>query len=166
MLIKHIEEKHHGYIKQAAPILQAYLDKICRVHGENHTELFDIREQFSASVVDLTVHMKKEESKLFPYIRKMVTAKNNHENIERPGFGIIKNPISVMIQEHDNEDHRYEKIARLTNNYITPEDACNSYKKTFSLLQEFENDLRKHMELENTILFPRAIALDQEFIKI
>ena len=86
ILIDHIEEKHHRYIEQAIPILQQYLEKICRVHGGNHEELFGIAKLFNASATDLMNHMKKEESKLFPYIRNMVIADKNGSNIEKPGF--------------------------------------------------------------------------------
>ncbi len=164
ILIDHIETKHHRYIEQAIPTLQQYLEKICRVHGSNHGELFEIAELFNASATELMNHMKKEESKLFPYIRDMVIATNSGWNLEKPSFWSAKNPITVMIQEHDNEDERYLKIAKLCNEYNPPEDACNSYKKTFLLLQEFENDLREHMDLENTILFPKAIELESRLL--
>jgi regulator of cell morphogenesis and NO signaling len=96
----------------------------------------------------------------------MLIAKTTHTNIEKPGFGTVKNPIAVMIQDHDNENERYKKISLLSNNYTPPEDACNSYKKTFSLLQEFDNDLHVHMDLENNILFPKAVELEREFINL
>lgn len=86
ILIDHIKNKHHRYIEQAIPVLQQYLDKICRVHGSKHGELFEIAELFNASAIDLMNHMKKEELKLFPYIRDIVMADNNGSNIKKPGF--------------------------------------------------------------------------------
>ena len=64
--------------------------------------------------------------------------------------------------EHENEGERFRKIAALTNNYTPAADACNTYKVTFSLLKEFEEDLHLHIHLENNILFPKAISLEQE----
>ena len=68
-----------------------------------------------------------------------------------------------MMNEHDNEGERFRKIAVLTNNYTPPEDACNTYKVTFAMLKEFEQDLHKHIHLENNILFPKAKALEKFF---
>lgn len=47
----------------------------------------------------------------------------------------------------------------VAHNYRTA-DACNTYKVSFSLLQEFEDDLHLHIHLENNILFPKAIAFE------
>ena len=40
---------------------------------------------------------------------------------------------------------------------------CNTYKVAFSMLEEFEHDLHKHIHLENNILFPKAIVLEHSF---
>ncbi|HMQ43568.1 MAG TPA: hemerythrin domain-containing protein, partial [Mariniflexile sp.] len=64
---------------------------------------------------------------------------------------------------HENEGERFRKIAELTNNYNPPADACNTYRVTFAMLDEFEKDLHLHIHLENNILFPAAIKLEQQF---
>lgn len=76
-------------------------------------------------------------------------------------FGTVQHPIEVMLYEHNNEGERFRKMAALTNNYTPPEGACNTYKATFSLLKEFEEDLHLHIHLENNILFPKALLLEQ-----
>ena len=68
-----------------------------------------------------------------------------------------------MQDEHVTEGERFVKIAALTNNYTPPSDACNTYKVTFSMLQEFEQDLHKHIHLENNILFLKAIEMQKRF---
>jgi hypothetical protein len=42
-----------------------------------------------------------------------------------------------------------------------PSDACVSYQTLSKALSEFEADLHQHIHLENNILFPRAIAMEQ-----
>lgn len=69
----------------------------------------------------------------------------------------------MMMAEHEAEGDRFVKIATLTNNYTPPADACNTYKVTFSMLNDFEQDLHKHIHLENNILFPKAAALETTF---
>jgi regulator of cell morphogenesis and NO signaling len=161
LLADYIEKKHHRYVEDKTQEIKPYLDKICRVHGERHPELFEIREHFNATAGELAMHMKKEELILFPFIKKMVKA--NHENIKlaAPEFGTIQNPIQTMMNEHTTEGERYRKIAEQSNNYTPPADACNTYKVTFSLLKEFETDLHLHIHLENNILFPKSIEMEQ-----
>ncbi len=163
LLADYIEKKHHRYIEKAVPVLKVYLDKICEVHGSNHPELFQVREEFLISASNLAAHMKKEELVLFPAIRKMVAAGDNKAAYSQPGFGTVMNPIQMMMQEHDAEGERFRTIVTLTNNYTTPEDACRTYQVSFALLKEFESDLHKHIHLENNILFPKSVELEKSF---
>ncbi|KAB5486112.1 MULTISPECIES: iron-sulfur cluster repair di-iron protein [Flagellimonas] len=161
LLIDYIEKKHHRYVEQQIPILKQYLNKLCHVHGNKHPELFGIFEHFTASAGELAMHMKKEELVLFPWIRKMVSSAQDEKELGHPQFGTVKNPIQMMMEEHDNEGERFRKIATLSNDYTPPADACNTYRVAFSLLQEFEDDLHRHIHLENNILFPKAEILEK-----
>ncbi|PNQ72476.1 iron-sulfur cluster repair di-iron protein [Hanstruepera neustonica] len=163
LLIDYIEKKHHRYVEEKIPVLKQFLDKLCRVHGERHPELLKINELFTASAGELAAHMKKEELILFPFIKKMVQAQLRNSVIETPHFGTVDNPIAMMKHEHDNEGERFRQIADLTDNYNPPSDACNTYRVTFAMLDEFEKDLHLHIHLENNILFPQAIKLEQLF---
>ncbi|MFD2541857.1 iron-sulfur cluster repair di-iron protein [Lacinutrix gracilariae] len=163
LLAEYIEKKHHRYVEEKIPVLRQFLDKLCRVHGANHPELFKVNELFTASAGELTAHMKKEELILFPFVKRMVKAKIDNQAIQSPQFGTVENPIAMMMHEHDNEGERFREIAKLTNDYNPPVDACNTYKVTYAMLDEFEKDLHLHIHLENNILFPEAIKLEQQF---
>jgi regulator of cell morphogenesis and NO signaling len=165
LLADYIEKKHHRYVEQQAGEILPYLEKICRVHGAAHPELAMIREHFTACAGELAVHMKKEELVVFPFVRKMMKAKHDKTGIGESHFGTIQNPIRVMMDDHSTEGERFRKIAELSNSYTPPQDACNTYRVTFALLKEFEDDLHLHIHLENNILFPGAIVLEKTFLE-
>ncbi|UFH34415.1 iron-sulfur cluster repair di-iron protein [Flavobacterium acetivorans] len=163
LLVDYIEKTHHRYVEEKTQVLLPFLDKLCNVHGAVHPELFEINELFKGCAGELAQHMKKEELILFPFIKKMVKATITDELIEQAHFGSVENPIAMMKHEHEAEGDRFVKIATLTNNYTPPADGCNTYQVTFAMLQEFEQDLHKHIHLENNILFPKAAALEKKF---
>ena len=163
LLADYVEKTHHRYVEEKSAMLIPYLNKLCKVHGERHPELFEINELFLGSAQDLAAHMKKEELILFPFIRKMVEAKKSGGELQAPRFGTVENPVAMMKEEHEAEGDRFVKIAELTNNYQFPADACGTYQVTFRMLEDFQNDLHKHIHLENNILFPKAIALEKTF---
>ncbi len=156
LLADYIEKKHHRYVEKKIPELKTYLAKLVKVHGERHPELVEIHRLFNESGEELVSHMKKEEMILFPYVRQMAIG----NNLQNPPFGTVKNPINMMTHEHDNEGNRFKKIAALSDNYTPPADACTTYQVAFQLLREFEEDLHKHIHLENNILFPRALEAE------
>lgn len=161
-LALHIEEKHHKYVETQIPVIKQYLDKICAVHGKQHPELFKVQELFNASAGELSMHMKKEELVLFPFIYKMIRLKKENKPYEMPRFGTVQNPVQMMMDEHDNEGERFRQINEITQNYKFPDDACGTYRVCLAYLQEFEEDLHLHIHLENNILFPKAIELEKQ----
>lgn len=160
LLVSYIEKKHHRYVTKQIPVLKAYLDKLCKVHGEKHPEVLEINSLFSSCAAELSSHMKKEEQVLFPYIMSMVAVKEEIAPSFSASFGSVQNPISMMMQEHETEGQRFRKIKELSGNYMPPPDACNTYRVTYALLQEFEDDLHLHIHLENNILFPRSVEME------
>jgi len=163
LLIDYILETHHEYIQEKTPVLLMYLDKLCKVHGGRHTELFEINNLFKISATELLNHLQKEEVILFPFIKTMALAIKNNQNIQQPDFRTVDNPIAMLKHDHEMEGDLFAKISELTNNYTPPTDACETYKVTFAMLKEYEQDLHKHIHLENNILFHKAKELEERF---
>lgn len=162
LLTSYIEKTHHKYVEEKIPVLLQFLEKLCKVHGSRHPELIEVYDLFRSSSADLTQHMKNEEWVLFPLINKMVLAKKNQVKINTSNFGGVENPIEMMKLEHITEGERFAQIATLTDGYTPPEDACTTYRVTFQMLKEFEEDLHRHIHLENNILFPKTFLLQNE----
>lgn len=161
LLADYVEKVHHRYIEEKTPALLQFLNKISKVHGDRHPELHEVFTLFEESSKDLAAHLKKEELILFPFIKKMVNAERQSLPLESANFGSVESPVEMMKHEHSVEGERFEKIAQLTNNYQTPTDGCSTYNVAYRMLEEFENDLHKHIHIENNILFPKSIELEK-----
>jgi regulator of cell morphogenesis and NO signaling len=159
-LVEHIIGTHHVYVKQELPRLQQLLKKVVAVHGAGHPELAAIQQIFHGVSEELTSHMMKEEHILFPYIVALENAVSNGRPRPRPAFGTVSNPVHMMELEHDSAGAALKEIGALSSNYQPPESACFSYRTLYTALKEFETDLHQHIHLENNILFPRAIAME------
>jgi len=164
-LIDFIENTHHKYVEENIPLLKQYGNKVAKVHGHHYTELLEIKKLIHEVSDELTLHMKKEELMLFPFIKKMVNANKLGTTVQAPPFGTVNNPIQMMEEEHDNAGSVFKRISELTNNYQTPDGACNTFKALYSKLEEFESDLHQHVHLENNILFPKSKKLEKTIQK-
>lgn len=156
-LIAHIVEKHHAFTREELERLDALLTKVCGVHGQNHPELFQIQEHFGILRAELEPHMLKEEMVLFPYIIRMEEAAVANQPLPAPPFGTVRNPVRMMMAEHDSAGYLLGRMREASADYTAPADGCISYKTLYSALAEFEVDLHQHVHLENNILFPRAV---------
>ncbi len=162
-LIDHIVNTHHTYVRESLPMLDEFSAKVARVHGEAHPEVVEIFQHYQAVSDELKSHMMKEENILFPYIKQMVEAKETGSTRPACPFGNVSNPIRMMEQEHESAGGNLHEIKRLSNNYSPPEEACNTYQVLYAKLKEFENNLHEHIHLENNILFPKAIEMEESF---
>ena len=158
MLVDHIEETHHRYLWKELPRVTSLLDKIVSVHGVRHPELAEISSCFVEVRADLEPHMVKEERVLFPMIRELASP----TRIPTFPCGSLRNPISVMLSEHDTVGDLLARLRRLTDGYSPPADGCASYVACFAAMAELEADTHLHIHKENNVLFPMVFRLEAE----
>ena len=159
-LITHIVAKHHQFVRQEIQRLLPLTAKVTGVHGKNHPELEKIQSSFHALSEELTAHLMKEERMLFPYIEQLELAANSGNRHAASPFGTVKNPVRMMMMEHDSAGELLRKMRQVSRDFALPQDACMSFQMLYRALEEFEADLHQHIHLENNILFPRAVELE------
>jgi regulator of cell morphogenesis and NO signaling len=81
-----------------------------------------------------------------------------------PSFhcGTLRNPISVMLREHDAVGELLAQLRQLTNGYLPPADGCASYVACCAALAELETDTHLHIHKENNLLFPLVLRMESE----
>lgn len=153
-VVKFILETHHVFTRKAIDTLPPLAANVRARHGELHPETLSMERLLRRLVEDLGPHMLKEERILFPYI----------ESLEAPGrgadacFPTVQNPIRVMLREHEAVEEILGEMRAVSANYALPPDACEAYQALYAGLENLEADLRKHIRIENDVLFPGAIA--------
>lgn len=157
-LCDHIEQTHHKYVERESVTIKNNLSILIEQNSSDHPELIEVKSIFEEVASQMAMHMRREELMLFPVIRKMVRTEAPVKTL----FGSIRTPIETMLNEHDSEEERYEKISKLTNNFQTPDNNENKLlDTTLQQLKQFGKDLLQHIHLENDILFPKSINLEE-----
>ncbi|HLH07634.1 MAG TPA: iron-sulfur cluster repair di-iron protein [Terriglobales bacterium] len=159
-LVDHIKATHHLYVRQETVRIQQLLAKVAAKHGGNHPEVIRIQETFAGLSEELTSHLMKEENILFPYIVLLERAVLAGSPKPRPMFGTVQNPVHMMELEHASAGEALRSLRENSNNYNPPADACATFQTCYLALRAFETDLHQHIHLENNILFPKAIELE------
>jgi len=161
-LIDHIKSTHHVFVREECPRIEALAAKVVGVHGQRHPELLQVQEVFSELSGELSVHLMKEEQILFPYVIHMEESALAGEAVPPAMFGTVMNPVRMMMQEHDGAGDALRRLRAMTSDYSAPEDACVSFRTLYQALRDFEADLHQHIHLENNILFPRAVTMENK----
>ncbi|WP_297593030.1 iron-sulfur cluster repair di-iron protein [Mycobacterium sp.] len=148
-LIEHIVDTHHRFLWDEFPRMSALVDKVARVHGDNHPELGQVRDTFGELREKVEPHLRTEESMIFPELRTRGDAAVSAE---------LRTALEQNMKQHDIAGELLAELRELTSGYAVPSDACGSYTAMLAGLEEIESDLHLHVHKENNVLFPRALA--------
>ena len=78
-------------------------------------------------------------------------------------FGTVQNPIRMMEIERQEAGDRHGRHPQLSHDYAPPADACNTYRLVLKdELEASKSDLHRHVELENNVLFPETLELEEK----
>ena len=150
-LAAYIVDVHHGFLRNELPRLHAMAQRVAQVHGGHTPSLVELFHVFVGMEEELSSHMLKEEQALFPVIAAMSRGE--------PAPGNLEAPIACMIHEHEEVGAALARLRELSHGFQPPFDACNTYRALFAGLHDLEQDVHRHVHLENVVLFPAAKAL-------
>lgn len=160
-LCDHIEQSHHLYLTEELPVLGALVEKVTMVHGDRHPSLYQVKEVFDALRHELLDHLYKEETVLFPLIRRLESRMQSRIQSRSESTMPVAGLIQQMESEHSESGDALTALRDLTDDFTPPADACGSYRAMLTGLERLEKDMHLHVHKENNIVFPRAIAMEE-----
>lgn len=164
-LTDYIVHVHHTYLRNALPRLKDYVDRFAEGHSKKFAYLDELQLVINQLQLTFIPHLEEEEEIIFPYIRQIGHAYDNREPYASLLVRTLRKPVEdIMKHEHNTTGRALRRMRELTSNYTPPENACLNHKVTFLKLKEVDADITQHLDLENNILFPRAIAMEKELL--
>ena len=157
---RHVIDTYHRYTREELATFTPLAAKVFSVHGERRPELAEVVTLIRALAADMLPHMLKEEQVLFPYVVQLEDSAAAGRTPPTPFFGTVKNPVRMMMLEHDRVGELLVTLRLVTDDYTPPESACFSYRELYRRLAEFERLTHEHIHIENNIYFPRAVSLE------
>lgn len=155
-LTDYIINVHHTYLKDNLAKIAANARKIAGVHGKHHPEVIEIASIFEKIAADMTIHLKEEEEVFFPALKRLDGFIKSSLTPDAKDVETVRSVLSQLGHEHDEIGEAVHRIRHLAKSFEVPDDVCPTFRVTYLELNEFEDDLHKHVHLENNILFPKA----------
>jgi regulator of cell morphogenesis and NO signaling len=156
----YIIDRHHAYLRRALPRLSQLMQKVADAHGDWDERLLTLSDVFAVFRSEMEAHTIKEEAILFPLIRRLEDPGAPRVEHAHCGAAGVAGPIAVMTAEHDDAGAALAEMRALTDGYTPPQGACPTYRALLDSLAELEADTHRHVHLENSILFPRALETE------
>jgi regulator of cell morphogenesis and NO signaling len=143
-LADHIEAHYHTQLRRDLPALVEAARRVERVHATKPEVPAGLAGVLEALLADMQPHMAKEETILFPLIRRGARGE------------ALYMPVRVMESEHDAHGQKLATIRELTSDLELPAGACATWTALYRGLEVLEAELMEHIHLENNVLFARA----------
>jgi regulator of cell morphogenesis and NO signaling len=156
-LINYISNNHHPNVKSSLSRFNLYMKTIIKVDTPMHPEV----EKISMLIKDLTSlmdqHLIMEENLLFPYIKAL---SDNKKLFLFCKDHLSESPLKKIKIEHMQILTILAKIRQLSNNFLPSVNSSPSLKLCYAQLFDFEQDIHRHVFLEEKILFPKLSKLE------
>ena len=161
-LADYIYNQHHKYFYNEEPVISELVEKVANRHGKETNNLLKIQKIYLSLRSELMDHFAKEEAVLFPLV-KFIAQSAKGLTVAQPPYPVsLSHCLQKMEADHEQAGDLLREIESLTDNYTAPEGACNSYKFLYQKLKDLNADLHQHIHLENNVLFPKALQLEQK----
>ena len=143
--------------------LDSLLAEVCAGHAVAHPELLRVYTLFYWLKRDLMNHIMNESDTVFPYIVRMERAIRDGEALPKPFFQSVRQTVKSMMVEHDAIDELMRSLSAATCGFEPPYEACAAFRRLYSGLAMLSANLRELIQLENYVIFPRAVELESRY---
>lgn len=141
-LIDHILHRFHQTHREELPGLVQLAHIVEDAHAGDPAVPAGLALLLKEIQLELEAHMAKEEHVLFPLMLA-------------GGHPMIGQPIAMMRADHEDHIALLQRLEPLANGEALPAHACGTWKMLQTGVAKLVVDLRRHIALENDVLFPR-----------
>ena len=159
LVIEYLKHNHSYFIKNKLPYIKELISSL-NVEDRSYPFFKDLKFIFPIFYEDFVDHILEEEKFIFTHIQKLSSSRIKDLNHAKLFYALKNISLKEIAEEHINEDSEMSGIRGLTKNYSLDNIENLHLKVIFQELKDFDNELEIHSDIENKILFPRALELE------
>jgi len=163
-IILYLIHTHHAHSRVTLPMIHYHIKKNEQLYGGEFPHLMMLNTFFDKFRTDFIYHLRQEEEIVFPYIHQLeeaISEGRKEKVLELPDLSI-----ESLNARHISDNEDIEDILRLTNHFRCETGDPLPYRVLMSELEDLYHNLKEHSELEENILFEKAMKLESEASEI
>lgn len=149
IVIEYLKHTHHSFIKHRLP----YIARLVNQYPDQD----DLKLIFPEFIEEFINHIYEEEDTVFSYIGSLIDyqkGKTRDAEVFKLQFAEVS--LRAIHKEHKEEDELAGIRALVEENYVS-----DLHRQVIAKeIKAFDREMWYHAEIENKILFPKAIALE------
>lgn len=154
-LSNYIRDTHHAYLRRSLQLLR----RVFRSIGKSGLEQLPLGDRLKVVFTEvmnlLDGHLDKEQDLLFPYIRSLAASSKEAGRTKSKQAGLA----AEIHHEHERTKELIGELRKLTDDYTPPAGSLAAVKLFYAQLFNLEQDVQRHIYIEEHMLFPRMAEL-------
>ena len=164
LVVEYLKHSHFIFIKKKLPYLSTLIEDCRQIHKAEADILTDLQTVFPMFVEDFIVHIYEEEDTLFQYIKELKEMGEQSVNPQSLYYDFKIRSVKGLAHSHADDHHEMVGLQKITKHYRYNQSNSFHYRVLMAELMAFDEELRSHAAIEDNILFPKAIALEEKII--
>lgn len=165
VIIEYLKHAHFLFIKRKLPYILKLVESLKTDHAAYLAIVRDLKTLFPLFVEDFIHHIYEEEHTLFQYIKLLEKSEGGKNNPSKLFYMMERHSLQRFAVEHEAHDDEMEGIRKITQDYQVDSTTSLHVKVIYSELTSLEKSLQVHARIENEILFPKAMMLENQVKK-
>ncbi len=162
LIIEYLKHAHFLFVKRKLPYISRLVESFRADHQAYESIAKDLKTLFPLFVEDFVHHIYEEEAKLFRYIKLLDNADHGKNNPSKLFYMMERHSLQRFAVEHEVHDDEMEGIRKITQDYKIDKNTPLHVRVIYSELMALEKSLQVHARIENEILFPKAMMLENK----
>ena len=149
-LCRHVELRYHRSLRRELPQLSGLIARVERLHSIDDHRLDEARNVFERLRAELEAHMVKEERLVFPLCLELELGRRTLP---------LQAALTMLEREHAEALAALARLRQLTDGFAVEGVRCDAHRRLMLGLAALADETIAHLEVEQRLLFPRALAL-------
>ncbi len=158
-LVRHLTNEHHRFVRDELAVISFGMFDLCAPPATPSADLQSLRAAIARLSDILLPHMHEEEDNLFGPIEALELSWGTNE---QPIDSDLRTRIRQIVSEHGTIAAQLRTIRELRLRLEASNELQPRCRTTLESVARLEAHLHEYMFLENCILLPRAVALQEQ----
>lgn len=162
LILDYLEKTHQHYLNKSLPEIEQTIYTLKQNYSQTHPCLLLLELFFKDYKRHLMEHISYEENAFFPYVKYLLKAKNSDAFILNANNKIGQYSLNDFCKEHTDNEIGLKNVRQAIYKYEPSATNQSPYRILLTQLKVFEMDLHLHARIEEEILLPKTLELENE----
>jgi regulator of cell morphogenesis and NO signaling len=165
VIMDYICRSHKYYLNTRLLEIEQSINILMEDYADGHPLLEILRTFFADYSSSLAAHIRAEEKHLLPHIKNLLGFRNDPDAARSYFSDANSYPLRTFIDSHQDTEKDLSEVRNAIEEYHPPATNQTPYRILLTQLHAFERDLMVHALVEDKVLIPRALQLEETVMK-